>query len=249
MPSQNASPTKKLPIFVFPNRIDFIVDQAGAHKQVFTLHNPYDFPIKFKLLTTQRYRYKVMQREGQIKEKHCTDIIVKLHDNVIVEVEDETVEQRLNSKGNKYFSRDRLRFDVTDVSTERALGNKDVECFIWRTRVDFESHSGVANEMKPQLEQLHLDNIDDDSMMNSMNSNSTELRRLPTKNREHKYETRYAGSIWVPAVAIVICLVILSLKNETGETEASWLTSSENQRLIASYVLGILTMIIVQYQQ
>ena len=183
MPPKNAKspPTKKLPIFVFPNRIDFIVDQVGAHKQVFTLHNPYDFPIKFKLLTTQRYRYKVMQREGQIKEKHCTDIIVKLHDNVMQEVEDETVEQRTMSRGNKYFSRDRLRFDVTDVSTERALGNKDVECFIWRTRVDFESFSGVAADMKPQLEQMILD-CDDDSMMNSITSASAEKEKRPLVN-------------------------------------------------------------------
>jgi len=189
-----------------------------------------------------------MQREGQIKEKHCTDIIVKLHDNVMQEVEDETVEQRTMSKGNKYFSRDRLRFDVTDVSTERALGNKDVECFIWRTRVDFESFSGVAADMKPQLEQMILD-CDDDSMMNSITSVSAEKDKRPLVNT-HKYETRYRGSIWVPAIAILICLVLLSLPHENSEnSSSSWLTSTENQRLIASYILGILTMIIVQYQQ
>lgn len=39
---------RKLPIFVFPQNITFYLDDQSTHKQVLTLYNPYDFPVKFK---------------------------------------------------------------------------------------------------------------------------------------------------------------------------------------------------------
>lgn len=39
---------RKLPVFVFPQSITFFLDNQATHKQVLTLYNPYDFPIKFK---------------------------------------------------------------------------------------------------------------------------------------------------------------------------------------------------------
>ena len=69
----------------------------------------------------------------------------------------------------------------------------------------------------------------------------------------NNYDPRYRGSIWVPAIAIIICLIVLSIPKEEslgvgedGSKNGHWLlpdfmivSSSENQRLIASYVLGI----------
>jgi len=262
------SSTKNLPIFVFPQRIDFIANLPNAHKQVFTLHNPYDFPSKFKLLTTQRYRYRVMQREGIIKEKHCTDIIVRLHDNCIAELNNETIEKQ-RTEAKSYFARDKLRFEVSDLSTERPLGHRDVECYIWRTKSDyeyanggyeskaigFETNMGVAGESE------------DDSMITSftesIRNNSRGISKEDHRRRVSPgvgvgaVDSRYRGSVWVPAIAIITCLVILSLPHdkvvdEDGNSSflpSTWLKSSENQRLIAAYVLGILTMIIIQYQQ
>lgn len=39
---------KRLPIFVFPNTIDFYADDTMTHKQTITLYNPYDFVVNFK---------------------------------------------------------------------------------------------------------------------------------------------------------------------------------------------------------
>lgn len=39
---------RKLPVFVFPQNITFFLDDQSTHKQVLTLYNPYDFPVKFK---------------------------------------------------------------------------------------------------------------------------------------------------------------------------------------------------------
>lgn len=48
MQSQLAATPRKLPVFVFPQNITFFLDDQSTHKQVLTLYNPYDFPIRFK---------------------------------------------------------------------------------------------------------------------------------------------------------------------------------------------------------
>lgn len=45
--SSTSSP-RKLPVFVFPQNITFYLDDQSTHKQILTLYNPYDFPVKFK---------------------------------------------------------------------------------------------------------------------------------------------------------------------------------------------------------
>ena len=119
------------------------------------MHNPYDFPTKYKLLTTQRNRYKVIQREGVINEKHCTDVLIRLHNDVFLQNEEEKLkksnleknapeaafylENKSSTANKKYFSRDKLRFEMSDMSSShsRPLGYKDVECYIWRTKNDY----------------------------------------------------------------------------------------------------------------
>lgn len=48
MQSQLVTTPRKLPVFVFPQNITFFLDDQSTHKQVLTLYNPYDFPIRFK---------------------------------------------------------------------------------------------------------------------------------------------------------------------------------------------------------
>jgi len=264
--STSKSSNGKLPVFVYPSRIDFIIDTPQHHKQVFTIHNPYDFPTKFKLLTTQRYRYRVLQREGVIQEKHCTDVLVRLHNEVFNEAKLETMEHKLTSP-NKYFVRDKLRFEVSDVATNKPMGNRDVECFIWRSKVEFLESAGQTGAtqadrtsvLQTQILQddksgfLMNSSFDSDSLNNSIN----QPKKKPKTKVKQKYDHNYNGTIWVPVVAVVICLIILSLPKENDFKESGhWLVpdvwilkTSENQRLIASYILGILTMILVQYQQ
>lgn len=39
---------QKVPIFVFPQSINFYLDDQTTHKQVLTLYNPYEFAVRFK---------------------------------------------------------------------------------------------------------------------------------------------------------------------------------------------------------
>lgn len=47
MMQQSRTP-RKFPVFVFPQSITFYLDDQSTHKQVLTLYNPYEFPVKFK---------------------------------------------------------------------------------------------------------------------------------------------------------------------------------------------------------
>jgi hypothetical protein len=39
---------KSVPVFVYPTLLNFYTNDANSYKQILTLFNPYDFPIKFK---------------------------------------------------------------------------------------------------------------------------------------------------------------------------------------------------------
>lgn len=39
---------RKVPVFVFPTSLKFFLNSRETHKQLLTLYNPYDFPVRFK---------------------------------------------------------------------------------------------------------------------------------------------------------------------------------------------------------
>lgn len=38
----------KIPVFVSPQSLTFSLDEKSSHRQIITLFNPYDFPVRFK---------------------------------------------------------------------------------------------------------------------------------------------------------------------------------------------------------
>lgn len=87
----------QIPVFIFPNSISFYVDDHKTHKQVLTLYNPYEFPIKFQskcfgnvflnlhqfcmitfsVLCTAPKKYSVVETSGSVASKCCVDLVVR----------------------------------------------------------------------------------------------------------------------------------------------------------------------------
>lgn len=86
----------QIPVFIFPNSISFYVDDHKTHKQVLTLYNPYEFPIKFhskyleasfcirfllfwfiSVLCTAPKKYSVVETSGSVASKCCVDLVVR----------------------------------------------------------------------------------------------------------------------------------------------------------------------------
>ena len=53
----------RLPVFVFPTNLVFYSDDPQSHTRVITIYNPYDFPLNYKVLSTDPNKYSVTEPE------------------------------------------------------------------------------------------------------------------------------------------------------------------------------------------
>jgi len=66
-----------LPVFVNPSSLQFPIDDTSSQNQTFTLFNPYEFSVKFKILATAPNKYKLNATSGMINGKHYVDLMVR----------------------------------------------------------------------------------------------------------------------------------------------------------------------------
>ncbi|XP_043495905.1 motile sperm domain-containing protein 1-like isoform X2 [Polistes fuscatus] len=111
MQASLAATPRKFPAFVFPTDLKFYLDDQSSHKQILTLYNPYDFPIKFKVLCTAPNKYVVVDPEGTIKAKCCVDLVVR-HNALLISNCNVT---------------DKFRVHMQDYPNKQATGKRDVE--------------------------------------------------------------------------------------------------------------------------
>ncbi|XP_046396760.1 motile sperm domain-containing protein 1-like isoform X3 [Ischnura elegans] len=99
-----------IPVFVFPSAINFYLEDYSSHKQVLTIYNPYEFPLRFKVLCTDPRKYNVIDPEGCIKRGCCIDIVI-----------------RLVAVNPAYLNRvDTFRIQMLDQGSKQILGKRDV---------------------------------------------------------------------------------------------------------------------------
>lgn len=53
----------RLPVFVFPTNLVFYSDDPQSHTRVVTIYNPYDFPLNYKMMSTDPNKYSVTEPE------------------------------------------------------------------------------------------------------------------------------------------------------------------------------------------
>ncbi|XP_033309980.1 motile sperm domain-containing protein 1-like isoform X2 [Bombus vosnesenskii] len=135
MQPQLVTTPRKLPVFVFPQNITFFLDDQSTHKQVLTLYNPYDFPIRFKVLCTAPNKYKVVEPEGTIKARYCIDIVVR-HTALVF------------SNCNVV---DKFRIQMQEHPTKQAIGQRDVEAKLLPGTTEAAGRSTPDPEMFQQL--------------------------------------------------------------------------------------------------
>ncbi|KAL2079415.1 hypothetical protein ACEWY4_025159 [Coilia grayii] len=78
--SPPVGPAEILPVFVFPTELVFYEGQRSTHKRVLTFYNPYNFPLRFKMLCTAPALYTVVEAEGSVRPRSCVDIVVRHQD-------------------------------------------------------------------------------------------------------------------------------------------------------------------------
>lgn len=135
MPPPLIATPRKLPIFVFPQNITFYLDDQSTHKQVLTLYNPYDFPVKFKVLCTAPNKYQVVDPEGIIKASSCVDIVVR-HTALLA---------------NNCNIIDKFRIHMQEYPTKQVIGKRDVEAKLLSGTSDTAGRSTPDPDMFQQL--------------------------------------------------------------------------------------------------
>ena len=213
MQSQLAGTPRRLPVFVFPQSITFFLDDQSTHKQVLTLYNPYDFPIRFKVLCTAPNKYKVVDPEGTIKARCCVDIVVR-HTSPLL---------------SNCHILDKFRIQMQEHPTKQAIGKRDVEAKLHPGTADTAGRSTPDPEMFQQLP-----------------INETRQQQSYALLAQNKTIDR--GTNYVALVAGIICIVglLLPTEGEHNNRVPDYLHLSINFKLIFSFVLGMVTIIILR---
>lgn len=199
----------KLPLFVFPSNLTFYSDDQSTHKQVLTVYNPYEFPLKFKVLCTAPRKYTVVDSEGTIRPRCCVDIVVR------------HIDISINNEGVK----DKFRIQVVEHGHKKIIGKKEIMSVLF-----------------PKKER---------SMQPDDNFQSLPASQVPA-DRSHSITSRSSrsesgGPSLVVLVTAFMCIIALMLPQQ-GDVESrlpDYLHLSVPQKLIAAYILGLVTMVIL----
>ncbi|CAG9856550.1 unnamed protein product [Phyllotreta striolata] len=117
---------QKIPVFVFPNALKFYLSTKSSHKQLLTLYNPYDFPVRFKVLSTAPNKYAVIDPEGNIGPRMLVDIVIR----------------HTNPCSNNCNVVDKFRISMQDHVTKQLLGKRDIEATLMPGEKDNISNDG-----------------------------------------------------------------------------------------------------------
>ncbi|KAG7213534.1 hypothetical protein KM043_002794 [Ampulex compressa] len=258
MQSQLITTPRKLPVFVFPQSITFFLDDQSTHKQILTLYNPYDFPVKFKVLCTAPNKYKVVDPEGTIKARCCVDIVVR-HTALLI---------------NNCNVIDKFRIQMQEHPTKQAIGKRDVEAKLLTGTTDTAGRSTPDPEMFQQLPinenrqqqsyALIAQNKTIDKPTSKPHTKSSKLQydlfhgEIQDKSTKMflSSDTKSAnyiimdkgGTNYVALVAGIICIagLLLPTEGERSHRVPDYLHLSINFKLIFSFVLGMVTIIILR---
>ncbi|XP_068181591.1 motile sperm domain-containing protein 1 isoform X2 [Antennarius striatus] len=216
-----------LPVFVFPTELVFYADEQMSHKQVLTLYNPYEFALKFKVLCTAPNKYTVVDATGAVKPQCCVDIVIRHRD----------------LRPCHYGVYDKFRLQVSEQSQRKALGRKEV------TATLRPSASQEPAGPRPHDEERRLKEQFAESEFFEQTAYQTGRRKSGGKQTWLSESRPAAGGPSLLTVLLgLVCMAALMLPT-LGEQESTvpvYLHLSVNKKLVAAYVLGLLTMVILR---
>ncbi|XP_061426210.1 motile sperm domain-containing protein 1-like isoform X2 [Lethenteron reissneri] len=225
-----------LPVFVFPTELSFFADDQRSHKQLLTIYNPYEFPLHFKVLCTAPTRYTVVDAEGTVKEQCCVDITIRHHAASLAEHVGETDKFRLVVYGTSGGAEGRREIVATlhATATQAARGVDD-----------------GAMSLPARLERGGASAQRDAGRQKAGERAAAAVREADSIfERAHYTRGVRAGSgaSYLVILTGVVCVVALMLPTlgDTGSLLPHYLHLTAHQKLVAAYVLGLVTMLILQ---
>lgn len=207
---------KRLPVFVSPDELQFVSEEESSHKQILTLFNPYDFNIRFKVRSNAPHKFTVMDSQGVMTAGCFVDLVVC---------------HRLANIG-PYNVSDKLRIELfhnhRDSGGGKPIGWKLITASLLKYKSDQQSFGESATDG-----------------MNDFTTSLSSSSPLPPFSPSH--QRAKSGSSILLLMAALICLLVLLLPLHGEQPEwSAYLHITVNQKLIAAFALGLLTLAILK---
>ncbi|XP_068930222.1 motile sperm domain-containing protein 1 isoform X1 [Petaurus breviceps papuanus] len=237
-----------LPVFVFPTELIFYADDQSTHKQVLTLYNPYEFALKFKVLCTTPNKYVVVDAAGAVKPQCCVDIVIRHRD----------------VRSCHYDVIDKFRLQVSEQSQRKALGRKEIIATLLPSAKEQRKEVEEKRIKEHLIESVFLEQMLCQTGIHGSPSicpfekverqpwSQEDLGSSPTSDTHCSVavenRTVSSGPSLLTVFLGIVCVAALMLPT-LGEVESLvplYFHLSVNQKLVAAYVLGLITMVILR---
>ncbi|CAH0547177.1 unnamed protein product [Brassicogethes aeneus] len=211
-----SSHVDNFPVFVFPNSLKFYLLSRETHKQLLTLYNPADVPVRFRVLCTAPTKYHVMDPEGSIGPASCVDFVVR---------------HTMPSQSNCNVT-DKFKIALLNYTTKQTLGKKVVDAIL----INGEKNSGDREISSGCFSDRTSLNDDQRSNFSSVSYGT----RTATPSRKVSYIT----AIILGIVCVNMLLLPTKMEEHTPSNLPDYLHISANLKIVAAYVLGIVTIVL-----
>lgn len=207
----------KVPVFVFPHKLIFVLQDKNTHKQIITLHNPYGFSVRYKVLATSPKKYTIGNPEGVVLSQHRVDIVVRHN-----EIDSSTCDVA-----------DKFRIQLYDNNTNMILGKRDIQSIL-------KSHVVYAEKQTSDIDKFEHMPPSDEYKQGALQS--------PIIMSEMEVGGNGASSSpnYVILTIAGICMIGLFVPTEKEDTSFFGLHISFTLKLIFSYILGLVTSVILK---
>ncbi|KAM8965120.1 motile sperm domain-containing protein 1 isoform 1-T1 [Sarcophilus harrisii] len=258
-----------LPVFVFPTELIFYADDQSTHKQVLTLYNPYEFALKFKVLCTTPNKYVVVDAAGAVKPQCCVDIVIRhrdvrsCHYDVIdkfrLQVSEQSQRKALGRKEIIATLLPSAKEQRKEVEEKRIKEHLTESVFLEQMLCQTGIHGSPSIYPFEKVERQPWSQEDLGSSPTSDAHCSVAVataiqswawrdgfpRDIPKDNENR---TASSGPSLLTVFLGIVCVAALMLPT-LGEVESLvplYFHLSVNQKLVAAYVLGLITMVILR---
>ncbi|KAJ0176050.1 hypothetical protein K1T71_008224 [Dendrolimus kikuchii] len=211
---------KNFPVFVFPVSLEFFLNARQTHKQLLTVYNPYDFSVNFKVLCTSPNKFTVIDPEGVIAPQSCIDIVVRY----------------TQPSASHCDTIEKFRITMYDRNTQQALGKRDIPTKLLEGEPLITIQENLGDNFHPLV---------------SRNTASRPVEEHSRTTCHHPSHHREQQPVNVVAVAVSICCIAaLLLPTQPEQAVKSqwpeWLHIGSNLKLVFSFVLGLVSMLVLR---
>ncbi|XP_023022869.1 motile sperm domain-containing protein 1 [Leptinotarsa decemlineata] len=205
----------RIPVFVFPTELKFYLPSKSSHKQVLSIYNPYDFKIKYKVLSTASRKYSVIKPEGNIGPQMLVDVVVR---------------HNFPTEENANIT-DKFRVVIEDHSTKKVVGNRDIKATL------------MLKEEEEEEDTAEGDSKSLPGTYKEIMTRKTIEKEISTKSSPS--ETNVVRYTIIVAVGITcLGILILPTQAEVSQSSKipDYLHISNNLKYVAAYILGLVTL-------